>query len=110
MIRGDIVSVASRDGDYTNKPRPALIIQADVFSEHNSVIVLPITSVVSENTPLVRFDLFPNEMNGLRKFSQIQIDKITTLKRTRIGPVFGKLEHSTMIEIERLLAVILGLG
>jgi len=110
MMRGDLVTIASRDGDFTNKPRPALVIQSDVFNEHNSVIILPITGETLSDTPLVRFDLLPNERNGLRKFCQIQIDKISAVKRSRIGPTFGKLDHSTMIEVERLLAVILGLG
>jgi mRNA interferase MazF len=37
MKRGDIVTV-SLPGDY-GKPRPALVIQSDLFDEHSSVTV-----------------------------------------------------------------------
>ena len=42
MTRGDLVTVAA-SGDY-GKPRPALVVQADVYAEHPSVTVLPLTS------------------------------------------------------------------
>lgn len=42
MTRGDFVTIALQ-GDF-GKPRPALVIQADQFSEHPSVTVLPVTS------------------------------------------------------------------
>ncbi|UYM18533.1 type II toxin-antitoxin system PemK/MazF family toxin [Endozoicomonas euniceicola] len=38
MRRGDIVTVAIK-GDY-GKPRPALIIQSDLFEQHPSVTIL----------------------------------------------------------------------
>ena len=41
-LRGDLVTVAL-PGDY-GKPRPALVIQSDLFAEHPSVTVLPVTS------------------------------------------------------------------
>ena len=42
MKRGDLVTIALQ-GDY-GKPRPALVIQSDLFSEHPSVVILPVTS------------------------------------------------------------------
>jgi len=45
MQRGDVVTVAAA-GDY-GKPRPALIVQADLFNAaHPSVTVLPLTSTI----------------------------------------------------------------
>ena len=44
MTRGDIVVVATK-GAYSGKPRPALVVQADMFNEtHSSLTVCPITS------------------------------------------------------------------
>ncbi len=37
MKRGDLVTIAL-PGDY-GKPRPALVVQSDLFSEHPSVTV-----------------------------------------------------------------------
>ena len=42
ICRGDLVTVMLT-GEY-GKPRPALLIQSDLFREHSSVTVLPITS------------------------------------------------------------------
>ena len=42
ICRGDLVTVVLAD-EY-GKPRPALIIQSDLFREHSSVTVLPVTS------------------------------------------------------------------
>ena len=41
MKRGDLVTIALQ-GDY-GKPMPALIVQPDLFDEHPSVTVLPVT-------------------------------------------------------------------
>ena len=51
MKRGDLVTVAV-SGDY-GKPRPALVVQADAFDLHPSVIVLPLTSELHD-APLFR--------------------------------------------------------
>ena len=58
MIRGDLVAV-SLQGDY-RKPRPALVIQADLFSEVPSRTVLPLTSSLVD-APLIRITLNPSE-------------------------------------------------
>ena len=48
--RGDLVTVAL-PGNY-GKPRPALVIQSDLFEEHPSVTILPITSELKAHTDL----------------------------------------------------------
>ena len=42
MKRGDLVTTALQ-GDY-GKPRPAVVVQPDFFSEHLSLTILPVTS------------------------------------------------------------------
>ena len=63
MRRGDLVSIALQ-GDY-GKPRPALVVQSDLFAEHPSVTILPVTSELRD-TPLFRVLIEPTETNGLR--------------------------------------------
>ncbi|MBX9705588.1 MAG: type II toxin-antitoxin system PemK/MazF family toxin [Gammaproteobacteria bacterium] len=106
-MRGKIVSIALQ-GDY-GKPRPALIIQSDLFAEHPSISILPITSELRE-TPLFRLTIEPSETNGLLKKSQIMIDKIQTISRDKIGEPFGQLTDSELLEVNRFLALFLGLG
>jgi len=107
MKRGDLVTVAMQ-GDY-GKPRPALILQSDNFENHPSVVLLPLSSTLVD-AQLFRITIQPSDTNGLKKPSQVMVDKITTYKKERIGKVFGVIDHATMIEIERALAVFIGLA
>src|SRR5512144_3326141 len=56
--RGDLVTIAL-PGSY-GKPRPALIIQSDLFDEHPSMTILPVTSELRD-TPLFRVVVEPDE-------------------------------------------------
>jgi mRNA interferase MazF len=107
MMRGDLVTIAVQ-GDF-GKPRPALVIQANHFSEHSSVTVLPITGTLVA-APLLRVTIQPTAENGLQKPSQVMVDKAMTVKRERVGPVFGRIDTDTLVEVERCLAVFLGLA
>jgi len=107
MKRGDIVRV-SLPGDY-GKPRPALVIQSDLFSEHPSVTVLPVTSELRD-TPLFRIRLSPDSENALNRQSDVMIDKTMTIARSRIGAPFGRVRADAMLEIDRRLALFLGIA
>lgn len=107
MRRGDFVPIAMQ-GDF-GKPRPALVIQADQFDEHATVTVLPVTSTLVA-APLFRITVQPSAVNGLRKPSQVMADKAMTVKRDKIGPAFGRIDADALVEIERCLAVFLGIA
>ena len=105
MKRGDLVTIALQ-GDY-GKPRPALVIQSDLFSEHPSMVILPVTSELRD-TPLFRVTIAPNEINGLSRPSDVMVDKVQTLARDKIGPVFGRLSQEELLSVNRMLAVFIG--
>ncbi|MGH7048115.1 MAG: type II toxin-antitoxin system PemK/MazF family toxin [Stellaceae bacterium] len=105
MRRGDLVTVAL-PGDC-GKPRPALIIQSDLFDEHPSVTVLPITSHLVE-APLLRIGI--GVESGLDRPSQLMVDKAQTPRRERIGPVIGRVDDVTLVAVSRALVVFLGLA
>lgn len=107
MKRGDFVTVAM-PGDF-GKPRPALVIQSDLFPEHGTVTVLLVSSLLIE-APLIRISVAPDEGNGLKKPSQVMVDKAMTVKRERLGPVFGAAGAAVMLEVGRSLAVFLGIA
>ena len=107
MKRGDLVTVALQ-GEH-GKPRPALIIQADAFRETDHVTVLPLTSTL-QSAPLVRVLVEPTASNNLQAISQIMIDRCTSLNRKKIGSVFGRIDDVTLLQINRLLAVFLGIA
>jgi mRNA interferase MazF len=107
MKRGDFVRIAMQ-GDF-GKPRPALIIQSDKFDEHATVTVLLVSSSLID-APLFRIAVEPDEDNGLKKSSQIMVDKAMTVKKEKLGEPFGKASEEVMLEVGRCLAVFLGIA
>lgn len=107
MRRGDLVTVALQ-GD-SGKPRPALVIQSDLFDGHPSVTILPITSELVE-APLFRLSVVPTPGNGLRKRSQVMVDKVQTIPRDKIGEAFGRLEDDSMLAVNRAFLLWIGLA
>jgi mRNA interferase MazF len=107
MTRGDLVTIAL-PGDF-GKPRSALVIQADHFQEHATRTVLPVNSTLVA-VPLFRITLEPSADNGLRTPSQVMVDKAMTVKTDKIGPVFGRIDLDKLVEVERALAVFLGIA
>lgn len=105
MKRGHLVTVALQ-GDM-GKPRPAVIIQSDLFPEATSLVVLPVTTVL-RSASVIRLTIAPTPDNGLRAVSQVMIDKPQTVPRDKIGTVIGMLDDSAMQEINSALALFLG--
>ena len=105
MKRGDLVTLAL-PGAY-GKPRPALVIQSDLFEAHPSVTVLPVTSDLRD-APLIRIRVEPGQANGLRATSEIMVDKPHTVGREKVGPKIGRLADEQLIAVNRALATFLG--
>lgn len=107
MKRGELVTIAI-PGDF-GKPRPALVIQSDLFDQTGTVTVLMISGTLVD-APLIRLTVLPDSTNGLLKPSQIMIDKLMSVKRDKLGPSFGRVNAETMLAVTRSLAVFLGLA
>jgi len=106
--RGDLVVVAM-PGDY-GKPRPALVVQSDLFNDtHASITVVPVTSTIVD-TPLFRVTVEPSRRNGLRSVSQIMVDKVTSVRRQRVDQTIGRLEEDVMLRVSRALALWVGIA
>jgi mRNA interferase MazF len=98
VTRGEIVVVAAR-GAYTGKPRPALIVQSDLFNDtHVSVTVCPITSEVVD-ADLFRIALLPGARTGLDRPSQVMVDKIVSVPRNAVSRTIGR---SSVEELARV--------
>lgn len=97
MKRGDLVTIAV-SGEYA-KPRPALIVQADAFDLHPSVTLLPLTSELYE-APLFRVTIAPGKTTGLRKVSQVMVDKTTTVPRAKVGQRIGRVDAITLRAVD----------
>jgi mRNA interferase MazF len=100
------VSAAPRD---FGKPRPALVVQSDIFNPtHASIVICPITSHMVD-APLFRLTISPSQENGLKTESQIMVDKITAINRERIGKRIGRLIDAELAEVDRALLLWLGI-
>lgn len=107
LKRGAVVTVAA-PGEY-GKPRPALVVQSDFFREHPSITLCLITSDLRD-APLFRLTIQPTTDNGLLKPSQIMVDKLVTVSRDKIRDVIGRLEDKSLLEVNRALALWVGLA
>ncbi|MGO8997790.1 MAG: type II toxin-antitoxin system PemK/MazF family toxin [Polyangiaceae bacterium] len=107
LARGDVVTVAAT-GDFAGKPRPAVVVQSDLFNEtHASFTIVPITTALVD-ADLFRIDLRTKD-SGLRARSQAMVDKITTVRRERIGRRIGALVSEDMDRIDLALRTWLSL-
>lgn len=107
MKRGELWSVAG--GVYASKPRPALILQDDLFAGTDSVTVAPLTSTLVD-APLLRILIEADETTGLQRTSHVMIDKLTTVRRDNVNSRVGRATPEKIVEVERALMAFLGLA
>ena len=102
LRRGTVVTVASA-GVYSGKPRQVVVVQADRWLQaHPNVTLCPLTSTLVE-APLVRIAVAPSGRNGLRKPSQLMVDKLFTVPIAAIGGSLGPLEPQRLTELDLAL-------
>jgi mRNA interferase MazF len=101
--RGDIVVVAAR-GAYTGKPRPAVIVQSDLFNDtHSSLTICPITSEVID-APLFRVSLPPGKRTGLDVASQVMADKMVSVPRSAVSRAVGHCDSEELGAVSEALS------
>ena len=107
MRRGDIV-VTALPRDY-KKPRPAIVVQSDRLSGTESILLCPCTS---DPVPphAIRVSIEPSAENGLRIRSQIMVENITAIPRSRCSEVIGRLDAETVDRLNEALALVIGLA
>jgi mRNA interferase MazF len=71
--------------------------------------VCPFTRI-EVDAPLLRVSVPADEATGLDQDSFLMVDKITTVRRSNVRSVLGRLETTTLVEFERRLLVFLGFG
>lgn len=108
MKRGEIWTVAGGK-DHAGKPRPVVILQDDSFDPINSVTICAFTTDEAD-APLVRPSVAPNERNGLRKPCRLMADKITTVPKSKLGVLIGRLDHEDILRLNQAVFLFLGLA
>lgn len=108
MRRGDIWTVAG-GVDYAGKPRPAVIVQDDDFDATPSITICIFTTNPAE-APLMRLPVEPNDRNGLHTPSNLMVDKLTTVPRSKVGTRIGRLDDEDVLRLNQAMVVFLGLA
>jgi mRNA interferase MazF len=106
--RGEIWTVAG-GGDYSGKPRPAVILQDDRFDATDSITICVFTTDPTE-APFIRLLIEPTEGNGLRAQCRLMVDKITTVRRSRLGIQLGRLAQEDLVRLNSAVVVFLGIA
>ena len=108
MKRGDIFLIAGK-GDFSGKPRPALVVQNDLFNrDAPTVTFCPITSHLT-GLDLFRIALAPTGQNGLDRASEIQIDKVQAVRIRSGASQIGRTEPGEMTRVDEALRLWLDL-
>jgi mRNA interferase MazF len=105
--RGEIWTVAG--GVHASQPRPAVIVQDDLFSETASVTVVPLTFTFTD-APLLRIRIPASPVSGLEHDSDLMVDKLSTVRRANVQTRDGRLATDQLAEVERALMTFLGLA
>jgi mRNA interferase MazF len=106
--RGDVV-ICAAPGDY-GKPRPAVVVQSDLFNgTHSSVAVCLITSHLEE-APLFRIPIPAGRTTGLKVESEVMVDKVIAIPRNKITGCAGRLPAGVLKEVDNGLRLWLELA
>ena len=106
MKRGDVV-IATGPG-FGGKPRPNLVIQADEYLSLSTLILLPITSDLSDPPSLLRVRIDPDDANGLREVSEVMTDIPVTTRPDKVHKYAGTLSAEDMERVEDAIFLVLG--
>jgi mRNA interferase MazF len=110
--RGDIyyADLSPVVGSEQGGLRPVLIIQNDVGNRYSpTVIAAAITSRLGKNRLPTHIDVYADRV-GLVKDSVILLEQVRTLDKRRLKEKMGHLDESMMEEVNRAIAVSVGLG
>jgi mRNA interferase MazF len=110
--RGDIyyADLSPVVGSEQGGLRPVLIIQNDVGNRYSpTVIAAAITSRLGKNRLPTHIDVYADRV-GLIKDSVILLEQVRTLDKRRLKEKMGHLDEGMMREVNRAIAVSVGLG
>lgn len=110
FARGQIWVVAEK-GFFTNKPRPAVLIQAEALEEYATLqFCLVYGAVDAQRDVFFRIPVEPTEANGLEEASTVAVDKIVTIRREHLKAQCGVLEEDVMALVNDALIAFQGLA
>jgi mRNA interferase MazF len=85
------------------KPRPAVMVQAEVLGDETTSVIrirIPMSSDI-EQIGRLRPMIEPGDGKGIHARSQVMIDKVVALGRSRIRRTVGRLPQEDMDRVGR---------
>ena len=104
MNRGKIWTVSGSES-YTGKTRPAIIVQDNDFDATGLIALCLFTA----EAPLTGLPIEPNGPNGLDSPARVMVDKITTVRKQKIGKRLDELAEKDIVRPDRAVATFLDL-
>jgi len=89
------------------KPRPALILQSDRLRYHPNVVICPLSGSLRDFD--FRIVIEPTASNSLSKRSQVMVDRIIGVPRSRLREQIGQLEAWQLTAVQEALLLITGI-
>jgi len=100
LARGAILLVDGHDG---GEPRPAVVVQAELFNEtHATITLCPLTRSVGGEA-LFRVAISPQEHTGLPVECEVQVDRIISVPRHRCVKLLGHASATRMEQVDQAL-------
>jgi mRNA interferase MazF len=91
------------------KPRPAVILQADVFLEARSSVTVCLVTSTAVDAPLFRVPVEPGDESGLHVPSFAMADRVMTLSRSRLRQRIGRLSAQEQRSLDAAVSRWLGI-
>lgn len=107
MKRGSVVTVAA-GGGIGHKPRPAIVVQDEAYSQSDTIIVIPLTRETSGEL-LTRPVFEPDEDNGLQEPSRLMTNRLAGTPLANVGKIIGTMSRDDMERVDAALSLLLGL-
>ena len=104
--RGDVV-ICAPPGDY-GKPRPAVVVQSNLFNGTYSSVAVCLITTYLEDAPLFRIPVLAGRTTGPKLESQVMVDKVIAIPRNKIARRASMLAAGPLKEIDNALRLWLG--
>lgn len=89
--------------------RPVVIIQNDTGNRHSPTVIVAAITSKQEKHPLPTHIRLDDRFHGLQKNSTVLLEQVRTVDRIRLKEYIGRLNATTMKNVNNAIAVSFGL-
>lgn len=110
--RGDIyyADLSPVVGSEQGGMRPVLIVQNDVGNKFSPTVIAAAITSQRDKAQLPTHIQLTSQSCGLQKDSVVLLEQVRTIDKKRLKEKMGRIDDSSMGEIDRALSISFGLG